>query len=115
MQIYVIQLDSDLWQVGDFLRYSGSSTNKTDRYDIAEILLKAALKTITSNRSWVHLLLKCSYDIYFLCDSANDHLFLMYDNTMKNTTKMTTLSDHFQNPNEKSQKEEKFDTPNTNI
>ena len=76
MQIYVIQFDSDLWQVGDFLRYSGSSTNKTDRHDIAEILLKVAFKTITSNRSWVHLLLKCSYDVYLLCDSANDHTIL---------------------------------------
>ena len=32
-------------------------------------------------------------------------LFLMYYNTMKNTTKITTLSDHFHNPSEKSQKE----------
>ena len=72
----MIQFDNDLWQVGDFLRYSGSSTNKTDRHDIVEILLKVALNTITPNRSWVHLLLKCSYDIYLLCDSANDHTIL---------------------------------------
>jgi len=39
----------------------------------------------------------------------------MYDNAMKNTTKITTLSEHFQNPNKKSQKEAKCDTPNTNI
>jgi hypothetical protein len=30
-----------------FSEYSGSSTNKTDRRDIAEILLKVALNTIT--------------------------------------------------------------------
>jgi hypothetical protein len=30
---------------------SGSSTNKTDHYNIAEILLKVALNTITPNPS----------------------------------------------------------------
>ena len=30
-----------------FSGYSGFSTNRTDRYDIAEILLKVALNTIT--------------------------------------------------------------------
>jgi hypothetical protein len=34
-----------LQQVGDFLRIV-SSTNKTDRYDITEILLKVALNII---------------------------------------------------------------------
>jgi hypothetical protein len=32
-----------------FSGYSFSSTNKTDRYDITEILLKVALNTITPN------------------------------------------------------------------
>jgi hypothetical protein len=37
-----------LWQVGGFLHFSPvSSTNKTDCYDIIEILLKVALNTIT--------------------------------------------------------------------
>jgi len=31
-----------------FLRYSVSSTNKTDHHDITDILLKVALNTITS-------------------------------------------------------------------
>jgi hypothetical protein len=46
----VIKFVGDLWQVGDFLRVSAvSSTNKTDRHDITEILLKVALNTIKPN------------------------------------------------------------------
>ena len=45
IQHYVIKFVSDLRQVGGF--FSVSSTNKTDRHDIAEILLKVALNTIT--------------------------------------------------------------------
>jgi hypothetical protein len=41
---YVIKFVSDLRQVDGFLV---SSTNNIDRHDITEILLKAALKTIT--------------------------------------------------------------------
>ena len=48
IQHYVIKFVSDLSQVGGFLRGPPvSSTNKTDRHDIAEILLKVALNTIT--------------------------------------------------------------------
>ena len=43
IQHYVIKFVSDLRQVSGFLRVS--STNKTDHHDIAEILLKVALKT----------------------------------------------------------------------
>jgi hypothetical protein len=44
----VIKFVSDLWQVGGFaLSTAVSSINKTDRHDIAEILLKVALDTIT--------------------------------------------------------------------
>jgi hypothetical protein len=43
----VIKFVSDLRQVGGFLRGTPvSSTNKTDRHDITEILLKVALNTI---------------------------------------------------------------------
>ena len=46
MQHYVITFVSDLQQVSGFLRVNSvSSTNKTDQYDIAEILLKVALNT----------------------------------------------------------------------
>ena len=45
IQHYVIQFVSHLWQVGGFLRVS--STQKTDRHDVTEILLKVALYTIT--------------------------------------------------------------------
>ena len=49
IQIYVIKFVSDLQQVGGFFPGTPvSSTNKTDHNDIAEILLKVALNTITS-------------------------------------------------------------------
>jgi hypothetical protein len=44
----VLKFVSDLQQVGGFLLGTPvSSTNKTDRHDITEILLKVALNTIT--------------------------------------------------------------------
>ena len=43
IQHYMIKFFSDLRKVGGFLR---SSRSKTDRHDIAEILLKLALNTI---------------------------------------------------------------------
>jgi hypothetical protein len=47
MQHYVIKFVSDLWQVGGcILGTPVSSTNKTDRHDITEILLKVVLNTI---------------------------------------------------------------------
>ena len=47
IQHYVIKFVSDLRQVGVFFPGNPvSSTNKTDRHDIAEILLKVALNTI---------------------------------------------------------------------
>jgi hypothetical protein len=45
---------SDLRQVGGFLPVS--STNKTDRHDITEILLKVALNTIKQTNIKDHLL-----------------------------------------------------------
>ena len=45
---YVIKSVSDLRQVGGFLLGTPvSSTNNSDRHDIAEILLKMVLNTIT--------------------------------------------------------------------
>ena len=47
MQHYVIKFVSDLRQVGGFLRVIRfPPTNKTDRTDITEMLLKMALNTI---------------------------------------------------------------------
>jgi len=47
IQHYVTKFVSDLRQVGGFLWETPvSSTNKTDRHDITEILLKVALNTI---------------------------------------------------------------------
>jgi hypothetical protein len=45
--IYVINVVSDLRQVGGFSILPVSSTNKTDRHDIIEILLKVVLNAIT--------------------------------------------------------------------
>ena len=49
VQHYVIKFVSDLRQVGGFLRVLRFPPliKKTDRHDIAEILLKVTLKTIT--------------------------------------------------------------------
>jgi hypothetical protein len=44
---YVIKFVSNLGQVGGFLGTPVSSTNTNDCHDIAEILLKVALNTIT--------------------------------------------------------------------
>jgi hypothetical protein len=44
----VIKFVSDLWQVGGFLRILRfTSTNKTDCHELAEIVLKVALNTMT--------------------------------------------------------------------
>ena len=53
ISLYVIKFDSDLRQVGGFL--SVSSTNTTDRHNIAEILLKVALDTISSWNNTFHV------------------------------------------------------------
>jgi hypothetical protein len=48
----VIKFVSDLRQVGGFSAGPPvSSTNKTDRHDIAEILLKVALNTISNKQT----------------------------------------------------------------
>ena len=48
MQHYVIKFVSFLRHVSGFLRVS--STNKTDRHDVTEILLKMALNTINQTK-----------------------------------------------------------------
>ena len=55
VQHYVIKFVSDLWKVGG-PGPSVSSTNKTDRHNISEILLKVALNTIKKTN--VHKVLK---------------------------------------------------------
>jgi len=52
IQHYVIKFLSDFWQVCDF------STNKIDRHNITEILLKVALNTITPNPQFMTKLQK---------------------------------------------------------
>jgi len=52
IQHYVIKFVSDLQQVSGFLRVLRvSTTNKTDRHNIAEKLLKVALITINLNQT----------------------------------------------------------------
>ena len=72
MQSYVIKFVNNLWQVGGFLRPDTlvSSTNKTDRHDIAEILMKVALNTIILspyNKLILYLPGICLHSMYFNC------------------------------------------------
>jgi hypothetical protein len=61
-----------------------SSTNKTERHDISEILLKVALNTITLTPIYLLLLffkviVYCRYSIYVLCTVSlrmNTYLFI---------------------------------------
>jgi hypothetical protein len=56
----------------DFFRYPVSSTNKTDRHDIAEILLKVALNTITLNQLFYGIV--GFYQVSWYCKpSSRDH------------------------------------------
>jgi hypothetical protein len=62
IQHYVVKFVSDLRQVDGFvliLSTSVSSTNKTDRHDIIEILLKVALNTIKTKPLTIWTLCIC--------------------------------------------------------
>jgi hypothetical protein len=61
----VIKFVSDLQQVGGFLSPGPpvSSTNKTDRHDITEKLLKVALNTTKPNQPNIYSL-SCDYILY---------------------------------------------------
>ena len=55
IQHYVIKFVSDLRQVGGFprvLRFPLPVTNKAERHDITEILLKRTLNTVPSPNNW---------------------------------------------------------------
>ena len=56
IQHYVVKFVSDLCQVRGFLRVLRfPPTNKADRHDKAEILLKVALSTITLTQIYAHV------------------------------------------------------------
>ena len=57
IQHYVVKFVGDLRQVGGFLRVltTVSSTNKTNRHDITEILLKVALNTIKQTTHFTYI------------------------------------------------------------
>jgi hypothetical protein len=58
IQHYVIKFVCDLRQVGGFFPCSPvSSTNKTDRHDISEILLKVALNTIAITQTQIRIVI----------------------------------------------------------
>ena len=62
VQHCVIKFVSDLWQVSGFLRGPPvSSTNKTDRHNISEILLKVALNTIKQTNNQIYI---CTVHIF---------------------------------------------------
>jgi hypothetical protein len=66
----VIKFVSDLWQVGGFLPGTlVSSTNKTDRHNITEILLKVALNTINPNPKLSNTLFVLVNKLFELVDS----------------------------------------------
>jgi hypothetical protein len=56
IQHYVIKFVSDLRQVSSFLSSPVSSTNKTERRDITEILLKVALNFAFNLKFWHFIL-----------------------------------------------------------
>ena len=78
IQHCVIKFVSDLRQVCCFLRVLPvSSTNKTDRHDITEILLKVVLNTLTLIisdilKSWVIL---CEFISLFIFDLTSYQLY----------------------------------------
>ena len=71
IQHYIIKFVSDLWQVGGFPPgILVSFTNKTDRHDIAEILLKVVLNSITLTPDWyIYNIRTLSVNIKFICTS----------------------------------------------
>jgi hypothetical protein len=48
-----------------------SSTNKTDRHDITEILLKVALNTIKQTNKKIHLHFSCEKTFKYMCNNSN--------------------------------------------
>jgi hypothetical protein len=69
-----------------------SSTNKTDRHDITEILLKVALNTITQIR-WLDRLVKIVYEISCMIFSFRFYLNVMVSeiNRVKGSEKGPTI------------------------
>jgi hypothetical protein len=85
VQHCVIKFVSDLRQVGGLPNPPVSSTNKTDRHDISEILLKVALSTIKQtnklqsvcNYNSKHLLPNLIYevdDVHFVSTLKSDYM-----------------------------------------
>jgi hypothetical protein len=100
----VIKFVSDLRQVSSFLQvHQYSSTNKTDRHDITELLLKVALNTITLNQSKNYTMVICfiiclqkdkvvrhrqlsSLDVFL--ETAKQHLNVLMEDNKQDTSKL---------------------------
>ena len=66
-----------------FFQYFGSSTNKTDRHDIAEILLKVALNTITPINFNTFFLSSCfQHNKRYSDRDIKERRFLLVSNTL---------------------------------
>jgi len=91
-QHYVIKFIGDLRLVGFFSGTPVSSTNKTDRHDITEILLKVVLNTITltlSLRFYIFIYIRQIVPVRFLNDfncskwqyhvTIHNLLFVLFD------------------------------------
>jgi len=72
----VIKFVSDLRQVGGT---PVSSTNKTDRHDITEILLKVALNIITINHPFVGIFV-IIYFCFFFCRYGDGYIMIGFSN-----------------------------------
>jgi hypothetical protein len=72
IQHFVIKFISDLRQVGVFPGTPVSSTNKTDRHDITEILLKVTLNTIPLSQ-YVKIFLHLWFSFPLKCAGLNKH------------------------------------------
>jgi len=71
---------------------SVSSTNKTDRHDITEMLLKVALNTITLILFWTFMMLQNQQLCHLLSLIWNESYQFLYDKTISNTTFYINLS-----------------------
>ena len=100
MQHYVIKIVSDLWHVGGFFFWgtSVSSTNKTDRHDITEILLKVALSTINRpTRLWLPIWYLQTFLIIKMDNFAPLLIFSKKNKTKNNRSILWNIADwsHF--------------------
>jgi hypothetical protein len=94
IQHYLIKCVTDLRQVGEFTPcILVSSTNKTDHHDIAEILLKVALKNISQTKQTICIsyerMTTCSICLHASFRSKSIHWF---SRNQKNVSEWSNIS-----------------------